>query len=201
MGLRRVIRRDENHEAVSCYSWSFTKQYTVKYCNITDLNGTYVSFTLSYTMLKSYYAVSCSLLVIMKPFSVWLTRCTRNFSFKSHEKRPFRTRVNWGGDNSEKLLNGTGLLWTRTWWGSRQTSVVMIMNVKSCNKDCTDQLKNSTQGTALSNSMNIIHAVSQTYLPSISLVSSSSPEVWCLIHCRSLDLACRLLRITLRAWT
>jgi hypothetical protein len=49
--------------------------------------------------------------------------------------------------------------------------------------------------------MNIIQAVSQTYLPSRSLVSSSSPEVWCLIHCRSFDLACRLLRITLRAWT
>ena len=145
--------------------------------------------------------MTCSLLVIMKPFSVWLTRCTQNFSFKSHEKRPFGTPVNRGGDNSERLLNGTGLLWTRTRWGSWQTSMVMIINMKSHNKDCVDQLKNGKQGIALSNPMNIIQAVSQTYLPSISLVSSSSPEVWCLIHCRSFDLACRLLRITLRAWT
>jgi len=96
-----------------------------------DQNGTYALFTLFYTMLKSCYAVACSLLVIMKPFSVWLTRCTQDFSFKSHEKRPFGTPVNWGGDNSEKLINGTGLLWTGTRWDSWQTSVVMIMNMKS----------------------------------------------------------------------
>jgi hypothetical protein len=152
-------------------------------------------------MLNSCYAVACSLLVIMKSFSVWLTRCTQNFSFKSHEKRPFGIPVNWGGDNSERLLNGTCLLWTRTWWGSWQTSVVVIMNMKSRNRDCVDQLSNGQQGIKLSSPMNIIQAVSQTYLPSISLVSSSSPEVWCLIQCRSFDLAWRLLRITLRAWT
>jgi len=59
-----------------------------------DQNGTYALFTLFYTMLKSCSAVACSLLVIMKPFSVCLTRCTQNFSFKSHEKRPFGTPVN-----------------------------------------------------------------------------------------------------------
>lgn len=58
-----------------------------------------------------------------------------------------------------------------------KTSVVMFMNVKSRNKDCVHWLKKGKQGIALSNPMNIIQAVSQTYLPSISLVSSSSPEV------------------------
>ena len=37
--------------------------------------------------------------------------------------------------------------------------------------------------------------------PSMIFVSSKSPNVWCLTHCRSLLFACRLLKITLSVWT